>query len=172
MTATLRPKQQPAPEAKENQAAFAPEKSPAPASISGFNGNRRVPPPVNEPVKSYAPGSPERAALKARLKEMSNERIDIPAIIGGKEIRSGDKAQSVMPHNHRHVLADYHKATAADVDKAIEASREMCTWRAPRPSVRAISRSKNGWRFFRRSRAAASAPGSTSTCGISQKRLP
>ena len=124
MTATLRPKQQPAPEAKENQAAFAPEKSPAPASISGFNGNRRVPPPVNEPVKSYAPGSPERAALKARLKEMSNERIDIPAIIGGKEIRSGDKAQSVMPHNHRHVLADYHKATAADVDKAIEASRE------------------------------------------------
>src|SRR5690349_14340530 len=92
-------------------------------TASAFNGNRRVPPPVNEPVKSYAPGSPERAALKSRLKEMSNEKIDIPIIIGGKEIRTGDTATSVMPHNHRHVLADWHKATAADVDKAIEASR-------------------------------------------------
>src|SRR4029079_3241557 len=109
---------------KETQGAFAPDKAPSPSAIAGFNGNRRVPPPVNEPIKSYAPGSPERAQLKARLKEMSNERIDIPAIIGGKEIRSGDTAQSVMPHDHRHVLADYHKATAADVDNAIEASRK------------------------------------------------
>jgi len=91
---------------------------------SGFNGNRRVPTPVNEPVKSYAPGSPERESLKARLKSMAGERADIPAIIGGKEIRSGDLAQSVMPHNHKHVLADWHKATAADVDSAIAASRD------------------------------------------------
>ena len=60
------------------------------APLAGFTGTRRVPPPMNEPVKSYAPGSPERAALKARLKEMANERIDIPIIIGGKEIRTGD----------------------------------------------------------------------------------
>ena len=48
------------------------------APLAGFSGTRRVPEPVNEPVKSYAPGSPERAALKARLAEMANERVDIP----------------------------------------------------------------------------------------------
>ena len=61
-------------------------------SDSGFSGTRRVPPPVNEPVKAYAPGSPEKAELKARLKSMAAERIDIPLIIGGKEVRTGDKA--------------------------------------------------------------------------------
>src|SRR5215207_9850406 len=109
---------------KEEQAAFAPARDSSPSVGSAFNGNRRVPVPVNEPVKSYAPGSPERAALKSRLASMSAERIDIPAIIGGREIRSGNTAQSVMPHNHRHVLADFHKATTADVDAAIAASRE------------------------------------------------
>jgi 1-pyrroline-5-carboxylate dehydrogenase len=92
--------------------------------LPGFNGTRRVPPPVNEPVQSYAPGSPEKVELKARLESMKNERVDIPIVIGGKEIRTGDLAQSVMPHNHRHVLADWHKATAAHVDEAIEASRK------------------------------------------------
>ena len=101
-----------------------PDSSKSPAAFPGFNGNRRVPVPVNEPVRSYAPGSPERAALKDRLASMSGERIDIPAIIGGREVRSGDLAQSVMPHNHRHVLADWHKAAAADVDAAIAASRD------------------------------------------------
>ena len=57
-------------------------------TLAGFNGNRRVPPPVNEPVKSYAPGSPERAALKDRLRSMSDERADIPLIIGGQEVHS------------------------------------------------------------------------------------
>ena len=60
--------------------------------LSNFNGVRRVPTPVNEPVKSYAPGSPERAELKARLETMSNERVDIPLIIGGREIRTGNTA--------------------------------------------------------------------------------
>ena len=83
---------------------------PRSAPLSGFSGTRRVPAPVNEPVKNYVPGSPERTALKARLKEMANERIEIPIIIGGEEIRTGETAQAVMPHNHRHVLADYHKA--------------------------------------------------------------
>ncbi|HEY7394807.1 MAG TPA: aldehyde dehydrogenase family protein, partial [Gemmatimonadaceae bacterium] len=100
--------------------------------LAGFNGTRRVPPPVNEPVKSYAPGSPERAALKARIQEMSSQRVDIPIIIGGKEIRTGATAQSVMPHNHRHVLADWHKASTKNVQDAVAAARnaraEWANW--------------------------------------------
>jgi 1-pyrroline-5-carboxylate dehydrogenase len=91
---------------------------------AGFSGTRRVPPPVNDPVRSYAPGSPEKAELKARLKSMAGERIDIPLVIGGKEVRSGDKAQAVMPHDHRHVLADWHKASREHVQQAIEAARQ------------------------------------------------
>jgi 1-pyrroline-5-carboxylate dehydrogenase len=93
-------------------------------ALTGFNGNRRVPPPVNEPVKSYAPGSPERAALKDRLRSMSNERIDIPLIIGGKEVHTGRLAESVMPHNHRHVLAQWHRAAEANIDDAVTAAQQ------------------------------------------------
>ena len=93
------------------------------APLSGFSGTRRVPPPVNEPVKSYAPGSPEKGALKARLAEMAKERIDIPIIIGGKEIRTGDLSQSVVPHDHAHVLADWHRATPEIVARAIAAAK-------------------------------------------------
>ncbi|MGK2963925.1 MAG: hypothetical protein ACSLFK_17525, partial [Gemmatimonadaceae bacterium] len=94
MTSTLRPRA-----ADANKTDTRPSSTPpsSPTAAVGFNGNRRVPPPVNEPVKSYAPGSPERAELKARLESMRNERVDIPAVIGGKEIRTGDLAQSVMP---------------------------------------------------------------------------
>ena len=81
--------------------------------VSAFNGHRRVPPPSNEPVRSYAPGSAERDSIKARLKAMAAERIDIPLVIGGSDIRTGDTAPSVMPHDHAHVLADYHRATPA-----------------------------------------------------------
>jgi 1-pyrroline-5-carboxylate dehydrogenase len=97
---------------------------PSVGSISGFSGNRRVPPPTNETVRSYAPGSPERAALKDRLASMADERIEIPVIIGGKEYRSGETAQAVMPHAHRHVLADWHKGTQEHVRLAVDASRE------------------------------------------------
>ena len=93
-------------------------------TLAGFNGNRRVPPPVNEPVKSYAPGSSERAALKERLRTMSDERIDIPLIIGGNEVHTGELSESVMPHNHRHVLAQWHRASAATIDQAIAAAKE------------------------------------------------
>ncbi|HXC25467.1 MAG TPA: L-glutamate gamma-semialdehyde dehydrogenase [Gemmatimonadaceae bacterium] len=100
--------------------------------MTAFNGTRRVPPPANEPVKSYAPGSPERTELKIRLQAMAGERIDIPAIIGGQAVRSGTTAQSVMPHNHRHVLADWHKATPEMTDQAIaaaaDAHRDWSTW--------------------------------------------
>jgi hypothetical protein len=101
--------------------------SPPDAPLAGFAGTRRVPPPMNEPVKSYAPGSPERAALKARLASMAKERVDIPIIIGGREIRTGDTAQSVMPHDHAHVLADWHKATPEQVTQAIEAAKRAGT---------------------------------------------
>jgi 1-pyrroline-5-carboxylate dehydrogenase len=93
-------------------------------TLSGFNGNRRVPPPVNEPVKSYAPGSAERDALKDRLRSMSSERADIPLIIGGQEVHTGELAQSVMPHNYRHVLAQWHRAGAENIDQAVRAAQD------------------------------------------------
>ncbi len=89
-----------------------------------FNGNRRVPAPVNEPVRSHAPGSPERAELKARLKSMAAERIEIPLVIGGQDVRTGSLGQTVMPHDHRHVLADCHTASREHVLAAVEAARE------------------------------------------------
>ncbi|HYU51809.1 MAG TPA: L-glutamate gamma-semialdehyde dehydrogenase, partial [Gemmatimonadaceae bacterium] len=101
-------------------------------AVAGFNGNRRVPPPVNEPVKSYVPGSPERAALKDRLRSMSNERVDIPLIIGGKEVHTGEVSDAVMPHNHRHVLAQWHRASAANIDDAViaaqKAAKDWANW--------------------------------------------
>ena len=92
--------------------------------MTNFAGTRRVPTPVNEPVRTYAPGSPERRAIKARLASMANERVDIPLIIGGEEIRTGTVKQAVMPHDYRHVLADWHCATETHVTQAIEAATE------------------------------------------------
>jgi 1-pyrroline-5-carboxylate dehydrogenase len=83
-----------------------------------------IPLPENEPVKSYAPGTPERAALKLKLTQMQNEVVDIPIIISGKEIRTGDTANCVMPHNHKHVLAKYHKAGTKEVEMAISSAME------------------------------------------------
>ena len=97
--------------------------APRTAPLAGFSGTRRVPPPVNEPVKSYAPKSPERAEIKAKLKSMAAERIQIPLVIGGREVHTGDTAPSVMPHDHKHVLGDYHKATTTHVKQAIDAAR-------------------------------------------------
>jgi 1-pyrroline-5-carboxylate dehydrogenase len=100
--------------------------------MSSFAGIPRVPPPVNDPNKGYLPGSPERAELKARLGQMAAERLDIPLVIGGQEIRTGKIAQAVMPHDHRHVLADWHAAEPAHVQQAIaaakEAQREWGAW--------------------------------------------
>jgi len=93
------------------------------SQTSSFNGRRRVPPPVNEPIKSYAPGSRERASLKAKLASMSAERIDIPLVIGGRDVTTGDTADAVMPHDHRHVLGTWHKATPALVSNAIAAAQ-------------------------------------------------
>ena len=99
---------------------------------AAFAGIRRVPQPINEPNRSYAPGSPERAELKARLASMAAEKIDIPIVIGGKEIRTGKIEKTVMPHAHQHVLAEYHKAGPEHVQQAIaaaaEARREWAAW--------------------------------------------
>ena len=100
--------------------------------VAAVNAARRVPAPVNEPVKAYAPGSPERAELKARLASMAKERVEIPLIIGGQEIRTGKRQQSVMPFLHGHVLADYHMAEPKHVQMAIKAAlaarREWSAW--------------------------------------------
>jgi 1-pyrroline-5-carboxylate dehydrogenase len=86
------------------------------------NGIFTLPAPVNEPVRDYAPGSPERASLKVRLAELNGQRIEIPMIIGGEEVRTGTTAQSVKPHDHEHVLAEYHVGGAAEVEQAIAAA--------------------------------------------------
>src|SRR2546427_13152665 len=93
------------------------------SSHAVFNGHRRVPPPVNEPIRSYAPGSPERASLKAKLKAMASEKIDMPLIIGGQEVKTGNCGQAVMPHDHKHVLGEAHKATEKHVLQAATPAR-------------------------------------------------
>ena len=80
-----------------------------------FAGRRRVPRPENDPNLSYAPGTAARAELKARLKTMAAETVDIPIIIGGKEVRTGKTEKVVMPHKHGHVLGKFHKATPEHV---------------------------------------------------------
>jgi 1-pyrroline-5-carboxylate dehydrogenase len=79
---------------------------------------------MNEPVKDYAPGSPERAELRRRLDQMQSERIELPLVIGGKEVTTGATAEVVMPHKKSHVLADAHQGGAAEVEPAIDASAE------------------------------------------------
>ncbi|MBI4472572.1 MAG: L-glutamate gamma-semialdehyde dehydrogenase [Acidobacteria bacterium] len=88
--------------------------------MSGY----RVPVPVNEPIKHYAPGSPEKKSIKKTLADMSAEKIEIPLIIGGKEVRSGDTGTQVMPHKHGHVLATWHKAGPKEVEQAIKAAAD------------------------------------------------
>ncbi|MCF0163683.1 MAG: L-glutamate gamma-semialdehyde dehydrogenase [Bacteroidales bacterium] len=80
--------------------------------------------PQNEPVKGYLKGSAERIALEAELERQSKIEIEVPLIIGGKEIRTGNTGKVVMPHNHKHVLATYHKAGEKEVQMAIDAAME------------------------------------------------
>jgi 1-pyrroline-5-carboxylate dehydrogenase len=84
----------------------------------------RPPPPRNEPVRDYAPGSPERASLQLRLEQMKRERPEIPMVIGGKDVTTGNLREAVMPHDKDHVLADVHQGGAAEVEQAIEAAGE------------------------------------------------
>jgi len=84
----------------------------------------RAPEPYNEPVRSYAPGTPERDELRARLRELESQHLDIPLVIGGEEVRTGDTFDAVEPHNRSHVLATVHKGGAPEVERAIGAARD------------------------------------------------
>ena len=86
------------------------------------NMTETIPDPINEPIRSYAPSSPERVALKRKLEELKSTQVEIPLIIGGKEIKTGVTGTCVMPHNHKHVLATYHKAGEKEVKMAIESA--------------------------------------------------
>ena len=98
------------------------------------------PPPGNEPVLAYAPGSTERAELKYTLDEFTHERIDIPLFIGGREIHTHESGEVRMPHRHSHVIATYHKGGAAHIEQAIDAALAAHPgWsRTPWPSRQAI----------------------------------
>jgi len=87
----------------------------------------KIPTPVNEPVFPYAPGSRERSELKQAIKDLSGRQIEIPIVIGGKEIRTGKTVDTVMPHCHKHVLAKVHQAGPEEVTAAIKAARDA--WR-------------------------------------------
>src|SRR3954466_518153 len=86
------------------------------------HGTFRVPEPHNEPVRSYAPGSPEREELRGRLVELESQQLDLPLVIGGEEVRTGETFEAVEPHNRSHVLATVHKGGANEVERAIAAS--------------------------------------------------
>ena len=89
-----------------------------------MSGDIQVPIPINEPVRSYAPWTPERKALKAKLAEMQGREIEFPLIIGGEEVRTGRMYKAVMPHRHGHVLATWHMGGKEESERAIEAARE------------------------------------------------
>src|SRR3954453_21886990 len=88
------------------------------------HGIFRVPEPHNEPVLGYEPGSPERDELRGRLDELSSQRLEIPLVISGEDVQTGDTFEAVMPHKRSHVLADVHKGGAAEVDRAVAAAAE------------------------------------------------
>jgi 1-pyrroline-5-carboxylate dehydrogenase len=98
-----------------------------------MSGISNIPHPRNEPVLSYGPGTAERAALKAALGAVGSQAIEIPVVVGGREVRTGDTHDVVSPHCHRRVLARVHQADgatiAAAVKAAVEAQRDWGHWR-------------------------------------------
>jgi len=88
------------------------------------DGTIEVPFPTNEPVLPYRPDSPERRELRTTLEHLASEEREIPLVIGGEERRTGDLAEVVMPHDHGHLLATWHRAGPEDVAEAVEAARE------------------------------------------------
>ena len=90
--------------------------------MSATDGIFSTPPPTNEPVQSHAPGSTERASLEVEIQRQLNEVIDIPCVVGGKEIRTGNIEEITNPSNHQHVLAKAHMADPAVIKDAVENS--------------------------------------------------
>jgi 1-pyrroline-5-carboxylate dehydrogenase len=103
------------------------------------NAYFEVPEPYNEPVKSYAPGSSERAELQGKLEQFQAQSIEVPLIIGGQEVKSGNIAEMKAPHNHAITLGRYHKAGKKEVDLAIEAALEARTEWASMPWEHRVS---------------------------------
>lgn len=94
-----------------------------------FNGVIKIEKPTNEPVCSYAPGTAERKTLKALLETMLKEEIEIPLLIGGKEVRTGNLGECRCPHNHSHLLGRFHQAGPKEIERAIEqAQRAWKDW--------------------------------------------
>ncbi len=85
-------------------------------------GSFRVPTPINEPVRGYASNSPERAHLANELALAASREVEIPLVIGGREVRTKKTGTAVMPHDHRHVLATFHQAGATEVQAAVDAA--------------------------------------------------
>src|SRR3954453_11651198 len=90
----------------------------------GIHGISRVPEPHNEPVRSYAPGTPEREEIRLRLQELQSQQLEIPLVIGGERVTTGDTFDAVQPHKRSHVLATVHKGGAKEVDRAIAAAAD------------------------------------------------
>src|SRR5690606_9581211 len=88
------------------------------------NGFFKVPIAVNEPVKSYAPGSAERKEVLETYKKMYDENVEIPLFINGKEVKTKDTATMSPPHDHKHVLGTFHKANKKNVEEAISTALE------------------------------------------------
>src|SRR5690554_4454913 len=88
------------------------------------NGFFKVPIAVNEPIKSYAPGSPEREEVLETYREMYKAKTEVPLFINGKEVKTKETATMSPPHDHKHVLGNYHKATKKNVEDAISAALE------------------------------------------------
>lgn len=96
-----------------------------------LKGFFNIPKAVNEPVKSYSPNSPEKAAVLAAYKELWNTTIDVPLYIGSEEIRTGNTRTMSAPHDHKHIVGTYHLAEKAHVEKAIANALESRTkWAA------------------------------------------
>lgn len=87
-----------------------------------YSGFYKVPVPFNETVKSYAPGTPERAEIKAMLRELRSQEIEIPMIIGGKRVTTNDKVRIAPPHDIQHTLGYFYQGDASHVEMAIDAA--------------------------------------------------
>jgi len=103
-----------------------------------FNGIFHIPKPENEPVLSYAPGTKERAELKATLEDMLANPVEVPCMIGGRDCESGDLVRMTAPHDHEQYLGSYHRAGPKEAEMAIDAANEAkIAWSAMQWSSRA-----------------------------------
>jgi 1-pyrroline-5-carboxylate dehydrogenase len=89
-----------------------------------FNGIFQIPQPRNEPCLQYAPGSGERSELKSKLKELLGRQTEVPMIINGQDVHSGNLAEMRCPHNHQHILGKYHQGDAKFVTQAIDVAQK------------------------------------------------